>query len=132
MLSEIREAQLKKRHLRIRKKVTGTAERPRVSVHRSHLNLYAQAVDDLAERTVLSASTLEMSAKMHGGSASGGKEKGKKQLGNIEGAKKFGSFLAEAFKKKKITRIVFDRGGFAYHGRIKAFAEALRENGIQF
>ena len=120
MLSEIREAQLKKRHLRIRKKVVGTAERPRVSVHRSHLNLYAQAVDDLAERTVLSASTLQL------------EEKGKKQLGNIEGAKKFGSFLAEALKKKKITRIVFDRGGFAYHGRIRAFAEALRENGIQF
>ena len=120
MLSQIREEKLKNRHLRIRKKVVGTAERPRVSVHRSHLNLYAQAVDDLAERTVLSASTLPL------------REKGKKQLGNIEGAKKFGSFLAEALKKKKITRIVFDRGGFAYHGRIRAFAEALRENGIQF
>lgn len=120
MLSEIREANLKKRHLRIRKKVVGTAERPRLAVHRSHLNLYAQAVDDVAERTILSASTLTMN------------EKGKKQLGNVDGAKKFGASLAEALKKKKITSIVFDRGGFAYHGRIKSFAEALRENGIQF
>ena len=120
MLSEIREAKLKNRHLRIRKKVTGTAERPRLAVHRSHLNLYAQAVDDITERTILSASTLALS------------EKGKKQIGNVDGAKKFGASLAEALKNKKITHIVFDRGGFTYHGRIKAFAEALRENGIKF
>ena len=139
MLTQAREEKLRNRHLRVRKKIVGTPERPRLSVHKSHLNLYAQAVDDLAERTLLSSSTLEVSAKMHGGSlpvrqagASGGKEKGKKQLGNVEGAKAFGASLAEALKKKKITRIVFDRGGFAYHGRIKAFAETLREHGIQF
>ena len=120
MLSQIREAKLKNRHFRIRKKITGTAEKPRLSVHRSHLNLYAQAVDDVAEKTIISGSTLTLA------------DKGKKQLGNVDGAKKFGASLAEALKKKKITRIVFDRGGFTYHGRIKAFAEALRENGIQF
>ena len=120
MLTQVREEKLRNRHLRIRKKIVGTPERPRLSVHKSHLNLYAQVVDDLAERTLLSSSTLNV------------KEKGKKQLGNVEGAKAFGASLAEALKKKKITRIVFDRGGFAYHGRIKAFSETLREHGIQF
>ena len=120
MLTQVREEKLRNRHLRIRKKIVGTPERPRLSVHKSHLNLYAQVVDDLAERTLLSSSTLNV------------KEKGKKQLGNVEGAKAFGVSLAEALKKKKITRIVFDRGGFAYHGRIRAFAETLREHGVQF
>ena len=120
MLTQVREEKIRSRHIKIRKKIFGTAERPRVSVHRSHLNLYAQVIDDEGEKTILSASTLDV------------KDKGKKQLGNIEGAKKFGALLAENLKKKKITRVVFDRGGFAYHGRIKALAESLRENGIQF
>lgn len=122
MLSIIREEKLKKRHGRVRKKVQGTAERPRLSVHRSHLNFYAQTIDDFAEKTLISASTLQ----------SGFRGKEKKQMGNIESAKKFGAYLASELKKKKITRIVFDRGGYAYHGRIQAFAEALRENGIEF
>ena len=122
MLSELREKKLTIRHRRVRKKVIGTLERPRLSVHRSHLNLFAQAIDDLAEKTLLSSSTLKGDFR--------GKEK--KQWGNIEGAKKFGAHLAEELKKKKITRIVFDRGGYSYHGRVRVFAEALRENGIQF
>ena len=121
MLAEIREAQLKKRHLRVRKKVVGTPERPRLSIHRSHLNLHVQVIDDFAERTLLSNTTLNPALKGKG-----------KKWGNVEGAKKFGAVCAEELKKKKITQIVFDRGGYPYHGRIKAFAEALRENGIQF
>ena len=118
----LREQRLRKRHLRIRKKVFGTPERPRSSVHRSHLNLTVQVVDDTKERTILSASTLDQAFR----------GKAKKQSGNIEGAKKFGAYLSEQLKKHKIIRIVFDRGGYSYHGRIKAFAESLRENGIQF
>ncbi|MBI4394634.1 MAG: 50S ribosomal protein L18 [Candidatus Omnitrophica bacterium] len=121
MLAEIREQKLKKRHLRVRRKLMGTTERPRLAVHRSHLNLFAQVIDDLKERTLLSSSTLHSSLG-----------KGKKQIGNVEGSKKFGVYLADELKKKKITQIVFDRGGYPYHGRIRAFAEALRENGIQF
>ena len=121
MLSETREANLKKRHLRVRKKVSGTSEKPRVSVHRSHLNLYAQVVNDMDEKTILSSSTLDSNLKIKG-----------KQLGNVAGAKKFGALFAEELKKKKVTKIVFDRGGYAYHGRVRAFAEALRENGIHF
>jgi len=122
MFTQLREERLRNRHLRVRKKVSGTPERPRLSLHRSHLNLFAQVIDDLAEHTLLSSST---SAKQFRG-------KERKQCGNVEGAKKFGAYLAEELKKKKIARIVFDRGGFAYHGRIRAFAEALRENGIAF
>ena len=122
MLTVIRETKLNIRHRRIRKKVTGIPERPRLSVHRSHLNLYAQVVDDLKEHTLLSSSTLQTGFR--------GKEK--KQMGNVETAKKFGVYLAAELKKKKITRIVFDRGGYAYHGRIQAFADALREGGVEF
>ena len=122
MLAELKQEKLINRHLRIRKKVIGTLERPRLSVRRSHLNLFAQLIDDLAERTVFSSSTMEPAFR--------GKEK--KQYGNIEGAKKFGVYLAEKLKKKKIARIVFDRGGRQYHGRIRTLAETLRENGIQF
>ncbi len=118
MLTAIKEEKLKKRHLRIRKKVSGTPERPRLTVKRSHLNLSVQVVDDLAEKTFYSASTISLTEK--------------KQLGNIEGSKKFAVHVAEQLKKKKINQIVFDRGGRQYHGRIKAFAETLRENGIKF
>ena len=122
MLAELKQEKLEKRHLRVRKKVYGTPERPRLSVRRSHLNLFVQIVDDLAERTLFSSSTLEPKFR--------GKEK--KQCGNIDGAKKFGAYLAEKLKKKNITRVAFDRGGRPYHGRIQVLAEALRENGVQF
>lgn len=122
MLTDVREEKLRRRHRRIRKKVSGISERPRLSLHRSHLNLFAQVIDDVRESTILSASTLE----------SGFRGKEKKQCGNIEGAKKFGAYLAEKLKKKKIAQIVFDRGGRPYHGRVRTVAETLRENGIQF
>lgn len=122
LTTALREEKLKKRHARVRKRVVGTLERPRVCVHRSHLNFYVQIVDDFGERSLFSGSTLQ----------SGFRGKEKKQAGNIEATKKFGAFIAQELKKKKVTKIVFDRGGYAFHGRIKAFAEALRENGIEF
>lgn len=115
------EAQLKKRHIRIRKKVVGKTDCPRLSVHRSHLNLNAQVIDDLEGRTLFSRSTLNPEFR-----------KKVKEVGNVEAAKLFGKFLAEEMKKVKITKIVFDRSGFLYHGRMKALADSLRENGIQF
>ena len=122
MLAELREEKLASRHLRIRKKVSGTPDRPRLSVHRSHMNLLVQMIDDLAERTLYSASTRDP----------GFRKKDKDCGGSVQGAKKFGTYLAEELKKRKISRIVFDRGGFPYHGRIQALAESLREGGIQF
>lgn len=119
MLTQIKEAKLKKRHLRVRKKVSGHPDRPRLSVKRSHLNLIIQVVDDTAEKTLFSSSTVKL-----------GKEK--KQWGNIAGSQKFGAYIATELKKKNINQIVFDRGGRQYHGRIKAFADTLRENGIKF
>ena len=115
------EAQLQKRHQRIRKKIMGNPACPRLSVHRSHLNLFVQVVDDYAGKTLFSSSTLapKFRAQM-------------KRAGNVEAAKRFGGFLAEEMKKKNLKKIVFDRGGFLYHGRIKALADSLRESGIQF
>lgn len=123
MLAELRKQKWINRKLRVRKKVSGTAERPRLSVQRSHLNLSVQVIDDLAERTLHAASTLSV--------RSSDSEK-LKQWGNVEAAKRFGTRVAEELKQKHITKIVFDRNGRAYHGRVRAFAEALRENGIQF
>ena len=122
MLSELRQKALQIRKLRIRKKVTGTAERPRLCVHRSHLNLQVQVVDDMAEKSILSFTTASPAFR----------SKGMKQAGNIGASKLFGQMVSEELKKKGILKIVFDRGGRPYQGRVKAFAEALRENGIQF
>ena len=119
MLTQIKEEKLKKRHLRVRKKVSGSPERPRLTVKRSHLHLIIQVVDDLAERTLFSSSTVKLGDE-------------KRQWGNIEGSKKFGIYVANELKKRNINQIVFDRGGRQYHGRIKAFADTLRENGIKF
>jgi large subunit ribosomal protein L18 len=123
MLTRDKEVSLKIRHMRIRKKVSGTAHRPRVSVHRSHLNMTAQAIDDVAERTVLGVSTLAPSLR---------KNSKRTQWGNLDAAKEFGAFFAHQLKAKKIEKVIFDRGGWQYHGRVRAFADALRENGIQF
>jgi len=111
----------RKRHKRSRKKISGTAERPRLSIFRSSRHLYAQAINDLEDRTLLGVSTL----------SPGFQKKSRKNSGNVQAAKEFGAYLAEALKKKKLIQIVFDRGGHPYHGRLKALAEALRENGIQ-
>ena len=122
MLTQVKYEKKKSRHFRSRKKLVGTEERPRLSVYRTHLNLYAQAIDDMAERTLCASSTLTSELR----------KKKLKQWGNVNAAKDFGVHMAEVLKKKKITRIVFDRSGNVYHGRVRAFADSLRENGIQF
>jgi len=106
-------------HVRIRKKVRGTAERPRLAVFRSISHIYAQLIDDASGVTLCSASTVEKSGGIKNG-------------GNVEAAKAVGKLIAERAKEKGITSVVFDRGGFLYHGRIKSLAESAREAGLQF
>ena len=107
-----------KRHVRVRGKVSGTPERPRLNVFRSNANIYAQIIDDVNGVTLVSANTLE---KEFEGST-----------GNCEAAKKVGTVLAERAKAKGIEEVVFDRGGYVYHGRVAALAEGAREGGLQF
>ena len=107
------------RHNRIRKDLSGTAERPRLNVFRSNANITAQIIDDEKGVTLVSASTLEKELKIANG-------------GNVEAAKVIGAEIAKRAKKAKITKVVFDRGGYLYHGRVKALAEAARENGLEF
>ena len=111
-----------KRHFRIRKRVSGTKDVPRLVVHRSHGNLYIQFIDDTASHTILSLSTNDSSFKKEF-SAKGG---------NVEAAKKMGAYIAREAPKKDIKKIVFDRGGYLYHGRVKALADAAREAGLKF
>ena len=122
MSAQLKLERFEKRKLRVRKKISGTVERPRLNLRRSHLNLFVQAIDDVAERTLFSASTLSSKVRAMK----------RKQWGNVEAASSFGAWVAEELRKKQITRIVFDRGGRTYHGRVQAFAEALRKGGIQF
>ena len=110
--------------LRLRKRIAGTAVRPRLSVFRSVSHIYAQVIDDVNGVTVVAASTVEPRIK----AALAGGERG----GNIAGAKAIGKAVAERLKEKGITRVVFDRGGFLYHGRVRAVAEAAREAGLEF
>ena len=111
-------AQRMKRHSRIRGKISGTPERPRLSVFRSENHIYAQIIDDVAGNTLVSASTVEKSFE---GSGS-----------NCEAAKKVGETIAERALKKGIEEVVFDRGGYIYHGRVQALAEGAREGGLKF
>lgn len=111
----------KRSHLRVRKVVRGTAERPRLAVFRSLQGIYVQAIDDVNGTTISSASTLEKEFKDAG-----------KPGGNIDAAKTIGSNIAKRLLEKGVTDAVFDRGGFLYHGRIKALAEAAREAGLKF
>ena len=106
------------RHERIRNKISGTAEIPRLCVFRSNKEIYAQIIDDEKRTTLASASSLDKSLKLKNG-------------GNVEAAKAVGKLLAENAKKAKIKKVVFDRGGYLYHGRVKALAEAARENGLE-
>ncbi|MBQ6687069.1 MAG: 50S ribosomal protein L18 [Bacilli bacterium] len=106
-----------RRHARVRSKISGTKEMPRLNVFRSNSNIFVQVIDDVAQNTLVSSSSLELKIK-NGGS--------------IEGAKAVGKDIAEKCKKAKITKVVFDRGGYLYHGRVKALAEAARENGLEF
>ena len=107
------------RHKRIRKDLSGTTDRPRLNVFRSNANITAQIIDDEKGVTLVSASTLEKDLKITNG-------------GNVEAAKLIGAEIAKRAKKAKITKVVFDRGGYLYHGRVKALADAARENGLEF
>ena len=106
-----------RRHRRVRRKVTGTAERPRLTVFRSNRRIYAQIIDDLEGRTLASASSREI------------KESG---LDKSQTAGKVGELLSERIKEKNIARVIFDRGAYLYHGRVKALAEGVRKGGIDF
>jgi large subunit ribosomal protein L18 len=109
----------KKRHARVRRKVFGTAERPRLNVFRSNKHIYAQVIDDVKAVTLVSASTLD-------------KEFNLESTGNVEAAKKVGELVAKRALEKGIKSVVFDRGGYLYHGRVKALADAAREAGLEF
>jgi len=107
-------------HERIRKKMQGTAERPRLNVYRSLNHIYVQVIDDLNGKTLVSASTAE------------GKKEDRRTGGNVASAKTVGKTIAERLKAKGVTKVVFDRGGYIYHGRVKALADAAREAGLKF
>ena len=107
-----------KRHARVRSKICGTAATPRLDVFRSNSNIYAQLIDDEKGVTLCAASSNEKDFGMSGS--------------NKEGARKVGQLIAERAKKKKITEVVFDRGGYIYHGRVKELAEGAREGGLKF
>ena len=107
-------------HERIRKKLQGTPERPRLNVYRSLNHIYVQVIDDLNGTTLVSASTAE------------GKNESRATGGNVAAAKALGKVIAERAKAKGVSKVVFDRGGYIYHGRVKALADAAREAGLQF
>lgn len=109
---------------RIRKRMRGTAERPRLSVFRSVSHTYVQVIDDLSGATLASASTIEPAVKA--------KLEGESRAGNRKGAELVGRTIAERLKDKGITRVVFDRNGFLYHGRVRAVADAARAAGLEF
>ena len=111
-------AQRKMRHARVRGKISGTPERPRLCVFRSESNIYAQVIDDVAGATLVSSSTVEKGFEGNGG--------------NVEAAKTVGKTIAERAIAKGIEEVVFDRGGYIYHGRVQALAEAAREGGLKF
>lgn len=117
-----REASLR-RHVRLRKKVSGTSERPRLSVYRSLHHIYAQVIDDTKGLTLVAASTVEPELREKMKTNNGG---------NIEAAKVVGNAIAKKAVEKGITKVVFDRGGQIYHGRVKALATAAREGGLEF
>lgn len=110
-----------KRHLRLRKKVVGTTERPRLNVRRSLKNIFIQIVDDSKGLTLLSLSTADKDFK-----------KNMPYGGNVKAAQALGEVAASRAKEKNILKVIFDRGGYDYHGRIKAFAEAARKGGMEF
>ncbi|WP_462412569.1 50S ribosomal protein L18 [Neobacillus sp. Marseille-QA0830] len=109
----------RKRHARVRAKLSGTSARPRLNVFRSNKHIYAQIIDDMNGVTLASASTVE-------------KDLGLESTSNIEAAQKVGELVAKRAVEKGVSAVVFDRGGYLYHGRIQALADAARENGLQF
>ena len=119
MISKIdRKATRQRRHIRVRTKISGTAECPRLCVFRSNTNLYAQIIDDVAGNTIVSASTLDKDVKT--------------KHANIEAAKEVGALIAKKAIEKNIKTVVFDRGGYIYHGVVKELADAAREGGLEF
>lgn len=119
MIRKIEKKEIRNRiHARIRRKLRGTTERPRLAVFRSVAHIYAQVIDDSAGSTLVSASSVDKDGKTNGG--------------NVAAAKAIGKLVAERAKEKGIQRVVFDRGGYQYHGRIKALADAARAAGLEF
>ncbi len=120
MIKKVSRNEMRKaRHERIRENLVGTSERPRLCVFRYNANIEAQIIDDTKGVTLVSATSLDKSLKLKNG-------------GNVEAAKVVGAELAKRAKKAKISTVVFDRGGYLYHGRVKALAEAAREGGLEF
>ena len=107
-----------RRHARVRRKISGTAERPRLCVYRSNTNLYVQVIDDVAGKTLVSASTLDKEVKT--------------KYANKEAAKEVGALIAKRALEKNIKDVIFDRGGYIYHGVVKELAEAARNGGLNF
>jgi large subunit ribosomal protein L18 len=119
MIRKIEKKEIRKRiHVRIRRKVQGTTERPRLAVFRSVAHIYAQVIDDVEGKTLVSASSVDKTSKSGGG--------------NVAAAKAIGKLVAERAKEKGVKSVVFDRGGYQYHGRVKALADAAREAGLEF
>lgn len=116
---EAKKLSTQKRHLRVRKKVFGTPQRPRLCVYRSEKNIYAQIIDDVSQRTLVAASSLDKDFAVSVGS-------------NKEAAKAVGATIAKKAIEKGITTVVFDRGGNVYHGRVKELADGARESGLEF
>ena len=118
MLTQNKRNEIRQRiHARIRQKLAGTGERPRLNIYRSLNHIYAQVIDDANGVTVVSASTVASKSKTGG---------------NVAAAKEIGKLIAERAKEKGISKVVFDRGGYLYHGRVKALADAAREAGLEF
>ncbi len=113
-----RKMERQRRHMRVRRKISGTAERPRLCVYRSNTNLYVQVIDDVVGNTLVSASTLDKEVKT--------------KYANKEAAKEVGALIAKRALEKNIKDVVFDRGGYIYHGVVKELAEAAREGGLKF
>ena len=119
MISKVdRKMERERRHARVRRKISGTAERPRLCVYRSNTNLYVQIIDDVAGNTLVSASTLDKEVKT--------------KYANKEAAKEVGALIAKRALEKNIKDVVFDRGGYIYHGVVKELAEAARNGGLNF
>lgn len=118
--SKDKQAARLRRHYRVRKKVSGTAERPRLAVYRSNKHIVAQVIDDRSGRTLAAASTVEKDVRQGGGT------------GNKSGAATVGRLVAERARAAGVTKVVFDRGGFLYHGRVAAVGDAAREAGMEF
>ncbi|BFT75818.1 MULTISPECIES: 50S ribosomal protein L18 [Paenibacillus] len=110
-----------KRHLRVRKKIEGTTARPRLNIFRSSKHMYAQLIDDTTGVTIAAASTQDKDLKSDIGNG-----------GNVEAARKVGALIAARAKEKGVNQVVFDRGGYLYHGRVQALADAAREAGLEF